>query len=519
MNFKELDRLIHSNKKRITLTSDVVLEEGEELIYKNGIEIDVDGLTIDGEGHTIDARDKTRIFNVRAQLQVIIVNVVFKNGLHREGGGAISNFSKFLTLGNCIFEHNTANEGGAIYNHAFLKVTNCIFRFNYSRNSPEIYNWDTLILRHCTFENPNEKIIFNLNNIKTEDCSFEPHHVIENNFAQLRETEDEDFKAIKRISEELAHYIDVAERERADACSSSESEDDSRNAVDSINEFIDMAIDSVGTYNETVNEINEFRQKSDENRIAKGTMSFTELRDVLRENDDVILDCDVVFSPGDEYLKDGITFVGPDCTQDDESFVVLKKDLIIDCKGHSIDAKDSARIFTILNKDVTVTFRDISFRNAYFPGLSERDALNDGGGAIYNKSNCRFEFCEFKNNNASFFGGAIYNNGGEMYFYECNFDKNHSQGPAGVIFNHAGGLEFINCIFTNNSAEQAGAVLSSFVGDLKFNGCCFKHNSTKFRGILALAHTASFDFDGSVFLENTVGEGLYIYKTSIFDVI
>lgn len=494
MNFKELDKLIHSRKNRITLTSDVVLEDGEELIYKNGIEIDVDGLIIDGKGHTIDARDKARIFNVRAKLQIIIVNVVFKNGLHREGGGAICSFSKFLTLGNCTFNHNTSNEGGAIYNHAFLKASNCSFKYNYSRNSQDIYNWDTLILNDCTFENPNENIIFNLNTVKTRDCTFENHHVIKDNFRQSSKTDD-DFKASKRLVGAISPYINHVEGNDDDDCKSRKTESGDGGETD---EFVDSC---------------------DENKIAKRTLSFTEFRDILSISGEIALDCDVVFAPGDEPLKEGITFVGPDCTKNDESFVVLNQDLIIDGKGHSIDAKDSARIFNILNKDVTVTFRDISFRNAYFPGLSEPDALNDGGGAIYNKSNCRFEFCEFLNNNGFFFGGAIYNNSGEMSFFECTFDNNHSQGSAGVIFNHAGGLEFINCIFTNNSAQQAGAVLSSFVGDLKFNGCCFKGNSTKYKGILALAHTGSFDFDGSIFLENTVGEGLYIYKTSIFDVI
>ena len=43
---------------------DVILQDDEELIYKDGIEIDSDGLTIDGCGHTIDARGKARIFNL-----------------------------------------------------------------------------------------------------------------------------------------------------------------------------------------------------------------------------------------------------------------------------------------------------------------------------------------------------------------------------------------------------------------------------------------------------------------------
>lgn len=491
MNFKEVDSLIHSKIKRVKLTSDVVLEEGEELIYKNGIEIDLNGLIIDGCGHSIDARDKTRIFNIRAPLQVIITNVIFKNGLHRDGGGAISNFSKFLTLGHCIFEHNTANEGGAIYNHGFLKAVNCNFKYDYSRNCPEIYNWDTLILKHCIFQNPNKKIIFNLGHVKTVDCIFEPHHVIENNYRAMDEC--------SLSGETNCEVID-----------------ESPDIIDSVNDFIDESIDSFGIYMDAVEEIAKSRKQN--NIGTGGTMSFTELKDFISQNNEVFLDCDVVFGYDDECLKEGIKFVESDYG-DDGTCVILDNDLVIDGRGHSIDARNLARIFIILNKNVTVTFRDISFKNAFFPKASGSDYSYDGGGAIYNEGKCKFEFCEFSNNAVSFSGGAIYNYKGAMSFIECIFDNNYSEGPAGVIFNNMGDLDFINCIFTNNSSVQAGAVLCDFLGNLKFKSSCFKDNSTEFKGIIALGHNVSFDFEGSIFLENNVREGLYIYKTSFFDVV
>ncbi len=487
MNFKELDRLIHSKIKRITLTSDVVLEDGEELIYKNGIEIDLDGLIIDGDSHTIDARGKARIFNVRARLQVIITNITFKNGLHAEGGGAICNFSKFLTLGYCTFENNTANEGGAIYNHAFLKATNCSFKHNYSKNCQDIYNWDTIVLRECSFENPNKNIIFNLKDVVNENCNFESHHIIVNNRVEFSDFDNN-------------------------------VEDQSPDFIDSVNDFIRESMDSFVTYNEVVKEIGKSREQNKDNKSTNETMSFSELKNLLSQNDEVFLDCDVVFSQEDEFLKKGITFADSDFTED-ESWVVLDNDLVIDGKGHSIDAKGLARIFIVLNKNATVTFRDISFKNAYFPKMDGNHYEYDGGGAIYNEGNCKFEFCEFLNNHVSFSGGAIYNYTGTMSFFECIFDKNRSDGPAGVIFNNSGDLDFINCIFKDNSSKQAGAVICDFLGNLKFKCSCFKDNSTQFKGIIALGHNISFDFDGSIFLENSVSDGDYIYRTSFFDVI
>ena len=61
-NFKYLDELIHSGAKEIVLDSDIVLSDGEESEYLEGIKLDVDDLTLDGNGHIIDSHEKARIF-------------------------------------------------------------------------------------------------------------------------------------------------------------------------------------------------------------------------------------------------------------------------------------------------------------------------------------------------------------------------------------------------------------------------------------------------------------------------
>lgn len=444
MNFTQLDRLIHSNAERITLTSDVTLADGEESIYRNGIEIDLNGMIIDGCGHTIDACGKTRIFNVLADLQVVIKNVNFKNASHQQGA-AINNHSKFLTLGCCTFENNSAIDGGAINNHAFLKAKGCDFINNRSKYSADIYNWDTLVLRECNFKNKSRNVIFNLGHIITQECLFETHHVIE--------TKSVEFGKDRKVFE-----ID------------------------------DMA------------------------------MSFTQLKNLDYAGGEVRLDYNVVFRPEDEGLKNGITFAGPDSSEDDESCVFLDEGFVLDGRGHTIDAKGSARIFNIFNKDITLTFKNITFKNGYFPGIGH-DALIDGGGVMINRATCIFENCQFLNNNASNFGGVCINDGGSMSFTDCKFESNHSEGPAGVIFNHTGSLDFKKCIFTNNSAQQAGAVISDFLGDLKFDGCLLEDNSTPYRGIIYTVHNRSFDFGNSWFSKNEVGKGFYLDQNSFFDVI
>jgi hypothetical protein len=245
-------------------------------------------------------------------------------------------------------------------------------------------------------------------------------------------------------------------------------------------------------------------------------MSFTQLMNLDFANGKIRLESDVAFEPEDDALKNGITFVGPDFSEVDETCVFLDNDLVIEGCGHEIDAKGSARIFNIFNRDLSITFKDITFKNGYFPGIGH-DALIDGGGVMINRAACIFENCQFLNNNASNFGGVCINDSGSMSFTDCKFEANHSEGPAGVIFNHAGSLDFKKCIFDNNSAEQTGAVISDFMGKLKFDECLLVNNSTPQRGIIFTVHNQSFDFGESLWLENSVGEGYYLDQNSFFD--
>ena len=78
-NFKYLDDLIHSGAKEIVLNSDIVLSDGEESEYKNGIKLDVNDIVIDGKGYAIDACGKARIFDCTGK-NIIVKNIIFKNG-------------------------------------------------------------------------------------------------------------------------------------------------------------------------------------------------------------------------------------------------------------------------------------------------------------------------------------------------------------------------------------------------------------------------------------------------------
>lgn len=132
-NFTYLDNLIRDGKTEICLEHDIVLADGEEYRFLEGIEINTDNLIIDGNGHRINGRGKVRIF-VNLAKNVIIHNLEIINGNRRDSVGAsIGNHpSASLSLINSTLRNNIASEGGAILNHGEIKIIGCLFSKNYA---------------------------------------------------------------------------------------------------------------------------------------------------------------------------------------------------------------------------------------------------------------------------------------------------------------------------------------------------------------------------------------------------
>lgn len=152
-DFKYLDNLIHSGFTEIMLKSDIILAEGEESIYGEGIRLDGKSLTIDGKGHTIDAKSLAGIFYSNSK-DITLRNITFKNAscaiYNDEGemrmencsfidnasgsnGAAIHNYKGKMDISQCRFIQNTAKMGGAICNYrAHMTIRKSIFRKNHA---------------------------------------------------------------------------------------------------------------------------------------------------------------------------------------------------------------------------------------------------------------------------------------------------------------------------------------------------------------------------------------------------
>lgn len=160
MNFKEFEELIDSGLKEISLTEDVILDEGEDERYLDVIEIGTDGFVIDGKNHTIDGGNKASILYVEAS-NVILKNIIFKNAYSEYVGGAISNYSNDLRIEHCQFiDNSTCNcsdlYGGAIYNapSSTLFIEKSVFKDNGSDYGGAIYidSDSSLHLKDSIFE-------------------------------------------------------------------------------------------------------------------------------------------------------------------------------------------------------------------------------------------------------------------------------------------------------------------------------------------------------------------------------
>ena len=209
MNFKELDRLIHSGVKEIVLESDVILDDGEEETYLDGIALE-DEIVIDGNNHAIDARGKVRIFDVKANLTVI-KNTIFKNGNSELFGGAIQNQDKLgiensrfencycprggavaniegkLRISNSQFINNSAYDGGAIYNTSggyvftgsIVAIEGCLFKDNHAKmDSGAIYSIGFMGIKDSKFESNSADLhggaisSYQKSNMLTWQCEF-----------------------------------------------------------------------------------------------------------------------------------------------------------------------------------------------------------------------------------------------------------------------------------------------------------------------------------------------------------
>ena len=145
IGFAKLNESI-SNNNVVDLTDDVTLLEGEDAIFKNGIQINHD-VTINGNNYAVNGTDLVRIFNIANNANVVLKDLIITGARATSGhGGAIYMATGTLTVENCTFVNNTlfngGAHGGAIHAAANTRLTisNSVFEHNIN-TPPSSANW------------------------------------------------------------------------------------------------------------------------------------------------------------------------------------------------------------------------------------------------------------------------------------------------------------------------------------------------------------------------------------------
>ena len=187
-------------------------------------------------------------------------------------------------------------------------------------------------------------------------------------------------------------------------------------------------------------QIEEISISDDGNLITDTPKTMTELKDTIdsTQNVTIILNDDYSYSDDDSDLKNGIE---------------ISKSITIDGQGHKIDGAGKMRIFQVTD-NAAVTFKNMVLLNGWVDD-------EEFGAAVWNNGtgNVTAINCTFKNNNASYDGGAIYNGSA----VNCSFINNTAQRGGAISISSA-----VNCSFFNNTAADGGAIYNGSALDCSF---------------------------------------------------
>ena len=194
-------------------------------------------------------------------------------------------------------------------------------------------------------------------------------------------------------------------------------------------------------------------------------------------------------------LVDGILTLDSDIAMtDDEAAnfvngVIINKNIRIDGKGHTIDAKNLGRIFKINNWcDVTLTNVTLTNGNATV------------GGAIYNFGNLDLVHVNFVNNTAKY-GGAIMNYAYGLVLDDSTFTNNTAK-IGGAIYNSEDCFVVGNSTFTNNTAKIGGAIYNYGIGFVVGNSTFVNNSAVDGAGAI-MNGGRGFVVGNSTFVNNT----------------
>ena len=241
---------------------------------------------------------------------------------------------------------------------------------------------------------------------------------------------------------------------------------------------------------------------SNNNEVLKAANdgSFADLNTKINggSSTNIVLDRDYTYNSNDK-IKDGIA--------------ISKNNIVIDGKGHKIDAKGKTRIFNITG--TTVTLKNIIFTNGNH---------NIGGAVRGYGDNLRIINCTFTDNTAQTWGGAVFSYPDSYTAIVNSTFKNNKAKYGGAVstYNYVGSSngntyygnrhDVINCTFDSNTASDEGGALS-IMGQLEttarpnndvvnIRSCSFTNNNAPKGDAIANMLSAYINMTDSVIIGN-----------------
>ncbi len=145
-------------------------------------------------------------------------------------------------------------------------------------------------------------------------------------------------------------------------------------------------------------------------------------------------------------------------------------------------------------------------------GKATGDSLEKMGGVfnIRQFNRIRISDCEFTNNQAYYWGGAVFADSGNILIRDCNFTGN-SCGSPGPPYGYGGAIcirysvvDILRCTFAQNSSTGIGGAVSLEYADVQLQSCIFKDNSSGLGGALGyLRSTPVRPVSGNLFTGNS----------------
>lgn len=216
------------------------------------------------------------------------------------------------------------------------------------------------------------------------------------------------------------------------------------------------------------------KKKVEDLEVDLNKRNYTYLNHIIQNSEkEVILDSNITLDEEESpYFKDGI-------------IIKDKQEFILDGNGHTIDASNKTKFFTIDRNNSVIHFKNIHFKNGYVPTYAD---LIMGVCIKTNNAVVKFTDCIFENN------CNLISISNEGYFSKCTFENNQS------CFVSCNTANLSDCIFRQND------IIISIDGKFNIENCRFINNSniTRKRDLVDNRLIKSFDLEisNSIFENN-----------------